>query len=251
MAHNHIGIPKFIQKGFSDNGRVYVYDLIRDIEYKTSIDTLGTQNNYYDDVVEKEILSSGVETQFGSFYHDFCEAKNLEDMKSMLDTNTNLVERFFSFMFLRSKKSLESINSESITSKVFGFLSHSDLLKIQMCINVNPLKIIGDKYKFYPLVNHSKTEFINNSIGFGLMINKINERTFVIPLNTKVAILISNVVEIEKNDFLCIEPKDYEKADKINKSISKMEKEYGNGFIFGREKDLVCKYKDFIAETYK
>lgn len=172
-------------------------------------------------------------------------------MKFILDANTNLIEQFFSFMFLRAKKSLESINNESITSLVFGSLSHSDLLRIQMAINMNPLKIIGDKYKFYPLVNFSKIGFINNSIGFGLMINKANDKMFVIPLNTRVAILISKAEEIEENDCLYIEPEGYEKADRINKSISKMEKEYGNGFIFGKEKDLICKYKSFIAEVYK
>lgn len=67
MSHDHIGIPRFIQNGFSDNGRVFVYDLIRDKQYSSSIDILGTKNNYYDEDVEKKILSSGVETQFGLF----------------------------------------------------------------------------------------------------------------------------------------------------------------------------------------
>lgn len=167
-------------------------------------------------------------------------------MKSILDLNTKLVEQFFSFMFLRAKKSLETINNESITSAVFGNLEHSELLRIQTIIKVNPLQIIGEKYCFYPLVNLSDCSFINNSIGFAIMISKNKEISIIIPLNEKIAIFISNNSELRAYEFLYIESEGAEKVDEINTSISIMEKEYGNGFIFGSSKELIEKYKDFL-----
>lgn len=67
MANDHVGVPRFIEQGFANKTQVYKYDLIRKKEYRESIDTLGTENNYYDDDVEKEILASGIENQFSLF----------------------------------------------------------------------------------------------------------------------------------------------------------------------------------------
>ena len=143
MSKDHVGIPRFIQQGFADKNHVFKYDLIRDKLYKESINTLGTEKEYYDDDVENEILASGIENQFSLIYNNICNTKNPDEIKQTLDTNTKLVENFFSFMFLRAKKSLELVNKESLTSKIFGDLSHSDLLRIQTKIKVNPLNHLG------------------------------------------------------------------------------------------------------------
>ena len=34
MSHDHVGIPKFIEKGFSDKEKVYVYNLMSDKVYQ-------------------------------------------------------------------------------------------------------------------------------------------------------------------------------------------------------------------------
>lgn len=250
MSNDHVGIPRFIQRGFADKNRVIKYDLIRDKQYSESIDTLGTEKEYYDDDVEKEILASGIENQFSLIYNSICNTKKPDEIKQILDSNTKLVENFFSFMFLRAKKSLELVNKESLTSKIFGDLSHSDLLRIQTRVKVNPLQIIGNTYYFYPLINFSNVLFINNSIGFGFMINKQKQISIILPFNTRVAILISNDNELKDSDSFYIAPDGTNKTDIINKSISKMEKEYGNGFIFGFRKEEIEKYKNFIKEVY-
>ena len=250
MANDHVGIPRFIEEGFANKKKVYKYDLIREKEYAESIDTLGTENNYYDEDVEKELLARRIENRFGLFYNNFCNATNLYEMRSMLNSNIKLVEKFFSFMFLRAKKILEIINKESITSKIFGNLDHSELLRIQTMINVNPLEIIGKEYYFFPLINRSDLLFINNSIGFGIIIDREGQKSIVIPLNNRIAIFISNDSKLNDYNYLYIEPERKEKADTINKSICTMEKEYGNGFIFGYSKELIIRYKDFINKVH-
>ena len=37
MSHDHIGIPKFLEQEFANDGKVYCYDLVRDKGYQTSI----------------------------------------------------------------------------------------------------------------------------------------------------------------------------------------------------------------------
>lgn len=248
MLHSHIGVPKFIERGFSLNEKAYVYDIIRNKDYIMPIDRLGTTNNYYENDVEKNILANGIEAEFSKFYNDFCNANNPQQMFKLLSINNHLVQQFFSFMFMRAKKTLVDVNDNSLSSKLFGNLNHSDLLRIQLELNTNPLKIVGDKYKMYPLVNLSNQLFINNSIGFALMVSSNNEYSFVIPLNIRVGILISGIIDTNV-DLYYIEKNEDEKADRINKSICKLEKEYGNGFIFGSNKDDIIKYRQYIEKT--
>ncbi len=245
MAHDHVGIPKFIEKGFSNNNQVFVFDTIRNKRYPMSIDRLGTENDYYDEDVEKIILANGIEDNFSQLYNDFCGTQDIRTMKKILDLNVELVEQFFSFMYLRAKKTLEQINNESITTKIFGDLDHSELLRIQTVINTNPLKIIGEEYSFYPVINFSKRLFLDNSIGFGLMINKEKEYSFVIPLNARVAILISGNKELTDFDYLYIESTGDNKTNVINKCLVRMEKVLGNGFFFGCDEHLIDEYTNY------
>ncbi|MDY4592197.1 MAG: DUF4238 domain-containing protein [Eubacteriales bacterium] len=246
MSRDHIAIPKFIEEGFSKDGKTFVYDLIRDNEYIGSIKKLGTKNNYYDNDVEKDILGSKVELEFSIIYHNICNAKNVVEMKHIIDDNFQLIERFFSFMFLRSKKTLDTINKECISTKIIGDIDHSELLRIQANTHTNPLSVIGKEYHFYPLINLSNKLFINNSVGFGLMKNKNGEYSFIIPLNTELAIIITNIDIGKNNSHLFIEKEDENKVDRINKKICEMEKAYGNGFIFGIDECDITAYKEFI-----
>lgn len=167
-------------------------------------------------------------------------------MIKILNNNIKLVEQFFSFMFMRSITTLNEINDKSETSKLFGEIDHSELLRINSEINVNPFKIIGDEYSFYPLINFSNTHFINNSIGFGFLINKEKKISIFIPLNFKIGLLITNNQEIEKSEMTYIESNEDEKVHRMNKVICRTEKVIGNGFIFGDVKELVISYINFI-----
>lgn len=43
MSHDHVGVPKFIENGFSNDGKVYCYNLKVDKSYYDSINKLGTK----------------------------------------------------------------------------------------------------------------------------------------------------------------------------------------------------------------
>lgn len=248
MSHDHVGVPKFIENGFSNDGKVYCYNLKVDKSYYDSINKLGTKNNYYEDDVEKELLAQGVELQFSLFYNDFCGTTDPNQMSKILSSNINLVEQFFSFMFMRSIKTLDIINKNSLSSKLLGDLNHSELLRLHSKLQTNPFKMIGDNYRFYPLVNLTSIHLINNSVGFGLLINSNHEISFFIPLNIRVGILITNETTLKDSDFTYIGPNGTNKTDLLNKRICYAEKVIGNGFIFGDNKELVASYIDFIKQ---
>ena len=252
MSHSHIGVPRFIEKGFSTNQeKVYCYDLKREKDYYASIDRLGTKNNYYDKDVEESLLGANVEKEFGLFYKDFCDTSNASQLCNILRQNKQLVIEFFSFMFARAKKSLEIINNESLSSRLLGTLNHSDYLKIQSLIKVNAVEIIGKDYEFYPLINLCNKPFINNSLGFGFSAGNKKEMSIILPLNTKLAIFISGISELKNDDFLFIEKDGDVKVDSINKCICNLEIEYGNGFIFGNDETSIKEYISYIKSAVK
>lgn len=248
MSHDHVGIPKFIEKGFSNDGKVYCYNLKRDKQYFDSVEKLGTKNNYYDKDVEKEILAQHVEQPFSVFYKKFCNTDDSETIIKILNDNIKLVEKFFSFMFLRSRTTLNEINNMSLASRVCGELDPSELLRINNEIKFNAFKIIGEEYRFYPLLNFSNTHFINNSIGFGKLETKEKKRSIFIPLNLKKGILITNSQDIDKSRMDIIALYKDEDVHHMNKVICRTEKEFGNGFVFGDTKELIDSYIDYIKK---
>jgi len=245
VSQDHIGIPKFIERGFAINETADVFDIVRWKEYGINIDRLGTEGNYYEQDVEKG-LANGIESEFDKLYKVLCGTTDFDLIIKSVKDNRELITRFFSYMFSRSKKTLEKINDESITSRIFGSINHSEFLRIQSHINVNPLKIIGDEYEFYPLINFSKIHFINNSVGFGFLVTKEKRYSVVIPLNTRVAILISNSDAVKGKELLFIKPDSIKEADTINKCMCKLEMELGNGFIFAESSEILAPYIEYI-----
>ncbi len=224
MSHDHVGIPKFIEKGFSNDDKVYCYDLIVDKGYHASIKRLGTMNNYYDKDVEKELLAQNIEKEFSLFYNDFCGTTDPNLMANILKINVKLVEQFFSFMFMRSKKTLNIVNDNSLSSKVLGDLNHSELLRLNLDIQTNPLMMLGNEYQFYPLINFSSKHFINNSVGFCVIEKDNFINAFFIPLNLRVGIFITNDDYFKNLDYTIIKPDEDDKIDLINKRTCITEK---------------------------
>lgn len=247
MSHDHVGVPRFIEEGFSNSGRVYCYNLVIDKIYPTNTERLGTKNNYYEDDVEKDILAQDVEHQFSLFYKDFCSTRDPDVMVKILNLNQQLVKEFLSFMCMRSKKVLDEINKNCLSASPRGkVLSHSELLRKNSLLKVDFLKMIENKHSYHPLINCSKTHLINNSVGYGIILLGGKVNSFYMPLNYRVGILVTSDVETQNGDVIWITPSEDKKAMLLNQSICVTEKVLGNGFIFSEEKELLKSNANFI-----
>ena len=150
-------------------------------------------------------------------------------------------------MFSRSKKMFNIVNKKDIFACDSCNFNHSEFLRMLPYIKNNPLSKLGEKHFFYPLINFSEKLFINNSIGFCVMINENNEYSLVIPLNTKLAIAVipEKMHPGNKNSFF-IDCGEEGKVDTINKSIVYLEKIFGNGFFFGQDEVEIEEYVKFF-----
>ncbi len=248
MSHDHIGITRLVESGFANHGKVYVYDTIRQKSYWSSIDRLGTENNYYDKDVEKWLLSENIEKQFGQFYKDFCVTLDLKKMVRILSNNKELVSQYYSFMLFRSKRFLDFVNGQDLTKQTFGSLDHSEFLRFLFADGYKALTANEEEYFLSPVVNLSETTFINNSVGFCLL-KKVNERQPIfIPLNTRVGILADHATSTKEKTVFLIEPGGDHRADVFNKSICNTEKGFGNGFIFGKDTEILKRYVEYMQE---
>lgn len=246
MSHDHIGVPRFIEEGFSNSGRVYCYNLAIDKIYPTNTERLGTKNNYYEEDVEKDLLAQDVEHQFSLFYKDFCSTCDPDVMVKILNLNQQLVKEFLSFMCMRSKKVLDEINANSFSSLLLGNLSHSRLLRINSFLKVDFLKMIENKHSYHPLINCSKTHLINNSVGYGITLLGGKVNSFYMPLNYRVEILVTSDSETQNGDMIWIMPSEDKVAMRLNRSICVTEKVLGNGFIFSDDRKLLEHNAEYI-----
>ena len=137
---------------------------------------------------------------------------------------------------MRSKKSLEEINKNSLSVRVFGKVNHSGLLRIQAVLQVNPLDLIGKEYEILAFYNFSKTHLINNSIGFGAMMAKNGKLVFFMPLNSRVGILFCERSFCGSSELFYADQTNETITKRLNEAIVQIEYGFGNGFLFGRNK---------------
>lgn len=239
MSNDHITISKFIQREFAINDQVYCYNFKNKKTYFTNIAKLGVQKDYYDKDVET-FLAKVVEKQFSLFYHELLRTQDYNNIIALLRNNEKLIYEFLSYLFIRSQKTLHTINEESIIANTIDKFTHSDIVRKQIYLNFDPTVVINKK-NINLLINSTEKDFINNSIGF--MVRSVNAcPIFYIPLSGQLCLIISDD-KLNMNKFIYyIEPEKAEKVDKINKEIMLYEKEYGNGFLFGKNREQIKTY---------
>lgn len=234
MSDDHVGIPRFIENGFAVSGMVFSYDTSLNRIRHSPINKLGTEKDYYDPDVEKELLANNIESNFSKLYNSITNTTDIDVIGKAINSNKCLIVLFFSFMFFRSKKSLEEANKSSLSSALFGNLDHSELLRIQSIIQVDPLKLIGNQYEIAPIINTSKVHFINNSIGIGVMMTKTKKSMFFFPLNPSLGLVFSDKSFRQEANVFYTDANNDAITKRLNESLVIYELGYGNGFLFGQ-----------------
>lgn len=246
MSHCHIGVPKFIENGFSKNHKVAKIDLIRKKIYFESIDTLGTKKNYYDKVIENALLSKGVETRFSSFITKLKSEKKMYLTQTIIKNNIDTILEFVKFAYLRSTAVFESVKSGSITADMINNFSHSVFLAISSQIYCNSLQMLNDEITIFMVINETEKNFINNSLGVGYRISKkCNFSFFWLPITTTKGIIIKTFEDrdLEITHYIadtlnCVE--------ELNEIIFLTEKAIGNGFIFGESEEDIKSFNNRV-----
>ena len=238
--HSHVGIPKCLQLEFANKEQIQVFDVARNKAYSSNCDRAGTENHYYDEDVE-DLLSKRVETGLSLLIKELKACANNVEFANCLQSHTAILEDFFKFQLQRSKKMLEGINKNSLSAKVYGPYSHSDLLRTIDSINANILETLGNSLFALRIICDEQQYFVTNSLGFYCVIDNKTIKYFIIPLSNKDAICIQNGFNKE-------EPcSHYIMDERINNYFNKMcyqfEKQLGNGYIYAKEK---AELEDFL-----
>ncbi len=242
--NSHVGTPKCILEKFATGKSVCVFNLEKNKEYAQSVDTAGTEHNYYDEETEK-LLSDNAESGFGALMKKLYKLKTYKEKTKILYENTKIIESYMVYQLQRSKKSLEDFNEHSLTALVYGPLTHSEYLKL--ISQVDPSKINILIYLKQPMsiriaLNNGETDFIDNSIGFYYSFNKETKQidNFFIPISNREVITINSYdKKNEKTSYYYV---DEERVNIMNSYCIVLEKAYGNGFIYS---------KYFVGEKYE
>ncbi len=244
--HNHVAVPKFIEKGFSTNDRVFVYNKKNDKVYQSSIDRVGVQNSYYDQRVEA--LLQEQENRVAPIIARIINANNVEQKQDMVMESKEIISRFLNLMLLRSKGMFELfLHSFAKEMTIEEKRKLCSWFLEALCCNkkIDIFTMMSQCYEIHIVENRcNDVHFINNSIGLSLKLNKLGKLISVYcPLSSN---FMLQVKEAHYSDYGCyFYTEQNNHINEVNKSICLTENKAGYGFIFANDKVSVETYKVF------
>lgn len=245
--YNHIAIPQLTLRRFAEKKEKYltcVYDLNKNtIRNNVDISKPGTSLDYYKTEVEKDILSQEIERPFGDYISKLLKQTEKQNYKAIL-CNLKFIKtvaKFVNTSIYRSPKVAENIkkNVENGPLKFDGSsnFNPSEVIKYQKCMRDDKGKEIADNPEnIQLLINDTKNEFINNSLGFAIckQCNDSSEH-FIIPISPRFLLKLNDIL-IQKDKY--IEHINNESCITfINLSILQTELGMGLGFILSKTEE--------------
>lgn len=227
---SHISLPLNLIKEFESNKKVCVFDLVRGKSYCANGTKVGVEKGYYSKNCEL-FLSTEIEGPFHNLINALNSFNYFHEKTNYLNNNHEILEKFFKYQYLRSKKILEYTNSHSVSAQTIEPVNHETFIAIMARTNVNILSLIeGNLFARIVTNNSSHRLFINNSLGFYTVVKKEKVVAFIVPISPKEAIYISSFDGEKTSHFTA---KD-EQVELMNKLCYISEKQIGNGFLISK-----------------
>ncbi len=231
----HVAIPKCLLEEFAnEKGQVEEYNFKHpEKTFLISCKSAGVETDYYDE--DAELLLSKYESELAKFIHSAKLLKKHYEKTNFFNSERNVLINFFNYQFQRSKKNLKSVNDGSLSAKVFGFFSHSDLIRIASEIGdqANILTLL--KGPLFAVHFICEDDFlITNSLGFYIVVENKIAKYLVMPLSNKDGIVIQSGFDSANPYSHYILNKQI--CDYFNKCCIETEVAFGNGLLFGNSK---------------
>ena len=232
---SHVALPLNLIKEFeNDKNTVCVFDLLQKKSYFANGTKVGVEKGYYSQQCEL-FLSSEIEGPFHDLITKLKEMNHYYEKTNFLNNNRDVLERFFKYQFLRSKKVLENTNKYSLAAIALGSLSHESLIAIMSKNDSNILSLIeGKLFARMLVVKSTNKSLIDNSLGFYTVVESKKIKSFVVPISPKEAIYISSYNEKDLASHYFATDNE---INILNKLCLITEKQIGNGFLIGKKFD--------------
>lgn len=234
---SHVGVPHFLLKRFANEEKqVAVFDLGRKTKFYVSPNKIGVEKNYYDEQTE-QLLSRKEELPFNNLLLKLDKADAYYKKTSLLNENRKTVLEFIKFQHMRSKRTLESVNMQSLFANSFGSFTHSKLLEITTKLRSNPIEMIPAPQAMLMLETNG-ARLVNSSLGTYFVprlkpssANAFELKCILVPISCSEAICVVHSFP-EQYSHLCCDPDD---TNKLNDWCYISEKILGNGFLFAED----------------
>lgn len=232
---SHVALPLNLICQFYNGNKVFVKDIIRNTQFAADGTNVGVKKGYYGKNCEG-FLSCEIEGPFHELIQKALSFSTNHEKTNFINANHLLLETFLRIQFLRSVQMLDSVNRESISSKVFGPISHESLIAIMANKPGSLLDLIEGKKFARIVINESPDySFIDNSIGFYTVNKEIKNLAFCIPISPNFLIYIGKADDKLISHFYS----DADTTKALNIYCLLTEKAIGNGFLIAHdEKDF-------------
>lgn len=229
---SHVSLPLNLIKQFNNDNKVYVKDIKRNKFFPANGTKVGVEKGHYGEKCEG-FLSFEEEGPFYELVEKVLSFSTNYEKTNFLNSNHSLLEKFIKIQFLRSVQMLDSVNKASITSKIFGPISHDAYISILAQDDDSLLDLIeGEKCARIVINESSDYSYIENSVGF-YTINKIEKLAFCIPISPNSLIYIGRTDDTMISHYFT----DTSAVKFLNKCCLATEKAIGNGFLIAHNEN--------------
>ncbi len=245
MAKNsHIQVTQSLMRGFSfstkDGDKVKYLDLTDNEIKEEKVRLLGSQKFYYDEDAEEYLAK--IESDFGHvIYKIKLFSKNKLSNIELNSQDLNAIKNFFEYSLKRDPRLLKEINKDSISSKILGNLTPSNLIRI-VYEDKNFPKYFDD-FSVNVLINNTNIGFIlPSSVYYPFKKHNYNSEMYILPVNGKTSIVLIHNNDyskfIDEKELFYLKMNDEPSIKFLNEAALKYSVNQDNSFVIGEISEL-------------
>lgn len=260
-VNSHIQIPKSVLEGFStskhilnDKGFYEAHKVIfqMDMEGKIcekDIKETNTQFGYFEDIIEKEVLST-IETSFGNIKAKAIKViKNIEQGKCLdiliTEKELSAVKKYCSLCYVRSENFVQQVQRKSIMKDFIANEPQNTVIYVYLQYP-EIVDSLFNNLDLFVIKNASPINLLLPQCGMIMRQNSTTKEISVfIPISAKICLMLSSGQNLK---FVSLMDKDF--VGKLNKFLIESEFNNNHKAIYAKNKSDLEHYKDYLLSLH-
>lgn len=232
--NSHRLLPKCILKNFTNNGRLFSYDVIEGTCFATSANQFNTEINYYSTAMEQQ-LSQNIERPLGIL------ASNLKkefDSQQILIKKRH-VQTIYNYIYTLLARSPNMFNSvyNGLIFKEFFTLQQVHDFTVADAFNLMRQDDFLNNYKITFLFNRTADEILLASDGYTQYQTK-QEIVLIVPVSPKIAFMLYQGTDVFDGKIVHANT---EYLLRLNKITIEQQRQRKQGYVLASKKEQLVK----------
>ena len=232
--NSHKLLPKCILKNFTNNGRLFSYDVIEGTYSTTSANQFNTEVNYYSTAMEQQ-LSQNIERPLGVLVSNLKKGFDSQQI-SIKKRHVQTIHNYVYSLLARSPKMLTSVCDKLIFKGFYIPQQIHDFI-IASAYNLMQQDNFLNNYKITFLFNHTADEILLASDGY-TQYQSGQEIILIVPVSPKIAFWLYQGTDIYDEKIIHA---NVEYLSRLNQITVKQQRQRKQGYVLASKREQLVK----------